>query len=93
MSRAFVNEDREDRPPDYRLPEPGSAYFDEACAWALVTGADEGDTRSAELATGCRWGEARLVPHIRGILDSAEAEDQIRVAQLCKRFLRAADRA
>lgn len=90
MSRAFVKEDREDLPPDYRLPDPGSEYFDEACAWALLTGADEGDSRSAEIATGCRWGEPRLVPHIRAILARAEAEDQTRVAQLCGRFLRAA---
>ena len=90
MSRAFVREDREDLPPDYRLPDPDSAYFDEACAWALITGADEGDSRSAEIATGCRWGESRLVPHIRAILARAEREDQLRVAQLCRRFLRAA---
>ena len=89
MSRAFVREDQEDRPPDYRLPDPGSGYYDEACAWALITGADEGDTRSAEFATGCRWGEPRLVPHIRAILETAEARDQTRVAQLCRRFLRA----
>ena len=92
MSRAFVKEDREGQPPDYRLPDSGSAYFDEACAWALVTGANEGDTRSAELATGYRWGEARLVPHIRAILEEAEEADQTRVAQLCGRFLRAAER-
>lgn len=91
MSRAFVKEDRDDRPPQYSLPEPGSSYFDEACAWALVTGADEGDKRSAELATGYRWGEPCLVPHVRAILAWAEAEDHYRVAQLCRRFLRAAD--
>ena len=90
MSRAFVKEDRDDRPPDYRLPDPKTDYYEEACAWALITGADEGDTRSAESATGRRWGEARLVPHIREILAKAEAEDQFRVAQLCRRFLRAA---
>ena len=89
MSRAFVREDREDRPPDYRLPDPASDYYDEACAWALITGADEGDTRSAEFATGCRWGEPRLVPHIRAILETAEIREQTRVAQLCRRFLRA----
>ncbi|MCY4574246.1 MAG: hypothetical protein OXF01_15785 [Gemmatimonadetes bacterium] len=93
MSRAFVREDREDPPPDYRLPDPGSEYFDEACAWALITGADEGDSRSAEIATGCRWGEPRLVPHIQAILARAETQDQTRVAQLCGRFLRAANTA
>lgn len=89
MSRAFTREDREEVPPDYRLPEPGTDYYDEACAWALLTGADEGDSRSAEIATGCRWGEPRLVPHIRAILADVEVKDQARVAQLCRRFLRA----
>ena len=65
----------------------------EGGGWALITGADEGDSRSAEIATGYRWGEPRLVPHIRAILDSAEAQDQTRVAQLCGRFLRAAEAA
>ena len=93
MSRAFVREDREDPPLDYSLPDPGAEYFDEACAWALITGADEGDSRSAEIATGCRWGEPRLVPHIQAILAGAEARDQTRVEQLCGRFLRAANAA
>ena len=45
---------------------------------------------SAELATGYRWGEARLVSHIRGILEKAERDGQERVAQLARRFLKAA---
>ncbi len=90
MSRAFVKEDRDDRPRKYHLPEPGSSYFDEACALALIAGANEGDTRSAELATGFSWGERRLVPHVQCILKRAEVEGDDRVAQLCRRFLRAA---
>ena len=91
MSRAFVNEDAErDPPPDYRLPEPDSPYFDEAAAWALIQGADAGDTRSAEDATGCRWGEPRLTPHVEAILAQAEETDDLRVGQLARRFLRAA---
>ena len=91
MSRAFVNEDAgEDRGPTYSLPEPDSPYYEEAAAWALIQGADQGDSVSAEVATGYRWGEERLVPHVRKILESAEAENQERVSQLAKRFLRAA---
>lgn len=90
MSRAFVKEDQDDRPPDYRLPEPGSPGYYQACAWVLITGADQGDTRSAELATGCQWGERRLVAHVERILDQAEADGQSRVAQLSRRFLKAA---
>lgn len=93
MSRAFVKEDAgDDRGPEYRLPEPDSPYFDEAAAWALMQGADEGDTRSAEGATGCRWGEPRLVPHVEAILARARAEDEMRLEQLAKRFLREAKR-
>jgi len=90
MSRAFAKEDDSLPEPEYRLPDPDSEYYDEAAAWALIQGADAGDTRSAELATGYRWGEKRLVPHIRAILERAGEEDRPRVAQLARRFLRAA---
>lgn len=80
------------RPPRYDLPDPESDYYDEAAAWALIQGADAGDTRSAEDATGYRWGEARLVPHVEAILERAEAEDRPRVAQLARRYLRTARR-
>ena len=91
MSRAFVNEDAgEDRGPSFSLPEPDSPYYDEAAAWALIQGADEGDSLGAELATGYRWGEAALVPHVRKIRNEALARGQDRVAQLSARFLRAA---
>jgi len=93
MSRAFVNEDAAQGPePRYSLPDPDSPYFDEAAAWALVEGANQGDTRSAEEATGCRWGEARLVPHVQKILDQAREQDNLRLEQLARRYLRAAER-
>lgn len=92
MSRAFAKEDDALPEPDYRLPDPDSEYYDEAAAWALIQGADAGDTRSAELATGYRWGEKRLVPHVEAILEQATREDQLRVAQLARRYLRAARR-
>ena len=92
MSRAFVKEEDGDREPDFRLPDPDSPYFDEAAAWALITGADEGNTPGAERATGCRWGEPRLVPLVEKILDEAERDGRDRVAQLCRRFLRASSR-
>lgn len=91
MSRAFVNEDAGQAPePRYGLPDPDSPYFDEAAAWALIQGADAGDSLGAEHATGCRWGEPRLVPHVRRILEQARDEDNLRVEQLARRFLRAA---
>jgi len=91
MSRAFVNEDAsQEREPSYTLPARDSAYYDEAAAWALMEGANAGNTRSAELATGYSWGEARLVPHVQTLLDQAEAEDNLRLAQLSRRYLKAA---
>jgi hypothetical protein len=91
MSRAFVNEDAGSLPePRYSLPDRDSAYYDEAAAWALLEGANAGNTRSAELATGYRWGEPALVPHMRRILDEAEEREEGRLAQLARRYLRAA---
>lgn len=92
MSRAFVKEDDHEPEPDYRLPDPDSPYYDEAAAWALIQGADGGDSRSAEVATGYQWGDPLLADHIRRILEKAEAEGEDRVAQLARRFLRAARR-
>ncbi|MGD2121027.1 MAG: hypothetical protein PVJ76_04750 [Gemmatimonadota bacterium] len=91
MSRAFVNEDAGGEPePSFSLPEPDSPYYDEAAAWALIEGADQGESRSAELATGYRWGEERLAPHVRVILQEAVSREEERVAQLARRFLCAA---
>lgn len=93
MSRAFVNEDAGATPePRYDLPEPGTPAYDEAAAWALILGADAGDSRSAEVATGYRWGERRLVPHMKRILEDARERDEPRVAQLARRYLRAAEK-
>ncbi|MDH5590727.1 MAG: hypothetical protein OEZ65_15995 [Gemmatimonadota bacterium] len=94
MSRAFVNEDAQGSPdPEYRLPDPDSPYYDEAAAWALIQGADSGDSRSAEEATGYRWGDPLLAGEVEEILRRAEDEGQDRVAQLARRFLREARRA
>lgn len=89
MSRAFVNEDAGSEPePRYVLPEPDSAHYDRAAAHALIEGANAGHRRSAETATGFRWGEPRLRTEVEKILADAEERDQPRVAQLARRFLR-----
>lgn len=91
MSRAFVNEDAGGGPdPEYRLPEPDSPYYREAAAWALLQGADQGDSRGAEDATGYRWGDPLLAAEMRAILAQAEAQGEDRVVQLARRFLREA---
>ena len=92
MSRAFVKDDDHQPEPEFRLPDPESPYYEEAAAWALIQGADEGDSRAAELATGYRWGDPALADHVRRILAKAEEEGEDRVAQLARRFLRAAGR-
>jgi len=90
MSRAFVKEDTGGPDHRYSLPEPDSPYYDEAAAWALLEGADRGDSLGAEAATGYRWGEPLLVPHVQKILDRAREQGEDRLAQLARRFLREA---
>lgn len=92
MSRAFVKDDDHEPEPEFRLPDPDSPYYPEAAAWALIQGADEGDSRSAELATGYRWGDPALTKHVERILQRAEEEGEDRVAQLARRFLGSARR-
>ena len=87
MSRAFVNEDAEGRQPTYVLPKRDDPGFDEAAAWAIIEGADQGDSRSAELATGYKWAEAKLRPHVEKILERALRQGDERLEQLARRFL------
>ena len=92
MSRAFVKEDDHENEPEFRLPDPDSPYYPEAAAWALIQGADEGDSRRAEVATGYDWGDPALIDAVEAILSDAEVEGRDRVAQLARRYLRAARR-
>lgn len=90
MSRAFVNEDASSGGPrkDYHLPHREDPDYDAAAAQALLEGARAGDTASAEEATGYRWGDPHLAPHVREILKHAQAEQDDRLEQLARRFLR-----
>jgi hypothetical protein len=55
----------------------------------MLEAAREGDTGSAEMATGYYWGEDRLKPHVREILARLESEgDDERMIQLAARFHR-----
>lgn len=92
MSRAFVNEDAgpPERRPDYDLPARDAADFEVAAARALLEGARAGDTVGAEDATGYRWGDPHLVPHVRHWLTVARQERDDRLEQLAERYLRAA---
>ncbi len=88
MSRAFVNEDAADGPaPRYSLPDRDDPAYDDAAALALLEGANQGDSPSAEAATGYRWGEPRLWPHVQRLLEQARARHNDRMEQLAERFL------
>ncbi len=88
MSRAFINEDASGPEPRYRLPPRDDPGYDEAAAEALLEGANVGDSYSAELATGYRWGEPKLRSHVERILARAREEKNERTVQLAERFLR-----
>jgi len=88
MSRAFINEDATGPEPRYRLPRRDDPGYDAAAAWALLEGANVGDSYGAEQVTGYRWGEPRLRPHVERILADAVAQRNERLQQLAERFLR-----
>lgn len=90
MSRAFVNEDAGAGGPKrrYALPPRDDPGYDAAAAETLLEAARDGETASAEEATGYYWGEAKLRPHVRRLLARAEQEGDDRLAQLATRFLR-----
>ncbi|HEY4219509.1 MAG TPA: hypothetical protein VGM67_20375 [Gemmatimonadaceae bacterium] len=90
MSRAFVNEDAGDGAPAkrYVLPERDDPSFDAVAAEVLLEAAREGDTSSAERATGYYWGEPKLRDHVRKILRRAQDSGDDRLEQLAQRFLR-----
>ncbi len=89
MSRAFVKEDAGGPEPRYHLPPRTDSGYDAAAAWALLEGANVGDSLSAEEATGYRWGEPRLRTHVERLLAEAKASGNERLEQLAQRFLRA----
>jgi hypothetical protein len=90
MSRAFVDDDRDDAMPRRRvsLPPRDDPTFDDAAARALLEAARDGETAAAEAATGYYWGEPRLKPHAQRVLDEAVAAGDDRLEQLARRFLR-----
>lgn len=90
MSRAFVNEDAGSagHRRDYHLPGRDDPGYDAVAASVLLEAARDGETSSAEDATGYRWGEPGLATHVRRILREAERRGDDRLEQLARRFLR-----
>ena len=89
MSRAFIKEDAGGPERRFHLPPRTDPGYDEAAAWALIEGANAGDSYSAELATGYRWGEPTLRMHVEEILRQARQDQNERLEQLAERFLAA----
>jgi hypothetical protein len=87
MSRAFIKEDAGEPERRYHLPPRSDPGYDAAAAVALLEGANVGDSYGAELATGYRWGDPVLKPHVERILEQAIKETNERLEQLARRFL------
>jgi hypothetical protein len=90
VSRAFVNEDAGSGAPGRRfvLPDRSDPTFDAVAAETLLEAARDGDTDSAERATGYYWGEPKLHEHVRRILTRAIETGDDRLETLARRFLR-----
>lgn len=91
MSRAFVDEDAGqwgNPGRRFNLPDRDDPDFDEAAAEAMLEAAREGDTGSAEMATGYYWGEPKLTPFVKEILARARSDNDERMIQLAERFIR-----
>jgi hypothetical protein len=94
MSRAFVNEDRDDDVPKvhFALPPFNDPAYPRAAAYALIRAACDGYTSDAEAATGYRFGEPLLHGHVRRLLEQEEAraepEQDRRLIIIARRFLR-----
>lgn len=89
MSRAFTKEGDGWDDPSYRvsLPARDDPGFDAAAAEALIEAARDGKTGSAEAATGYYWGEPRLVPHVRILLNRALERGELDLADAARRFI------
>ena len=91
MSRAFVDDDRDDagRPRrEFDLPPRDDPGFEAAAARALLEAAREGVTGDAEQATGFYWGDAALRVHVEVIRKEATRDGDERLEQLASRFLK-----
>ena len=90
MSRAFLRDDAEGEMPrrNYGLPDRDDPDFDRAAARALLEAARVDETQLAERATGLYWGEPRLWPHVKDILQEAITSKDERLEQLARRFMR-----
>ncbi|MHB1297966.1 MAG: hypothetical protein ACYC0B_05490 [Gemmatimonadaceae bacterium] len=87
---AFLRDDAEGEMPrrNYGLPARDDPDFDRVAAKALLEAARVGETQLAERATGYYWGEPSLRPYVEVILAEAERDQDDRLEQVARRFLR-----
>lgn len=94
MSRAFVKEDDGDAKPrrTFGLPSRRDRSYAAASALALIEAARDGYTEDAEEATGYKWGDPHLHPHVEKLmekeLERPEEDQDRRFIQMARRFLR-----
>ena len=77
MSRAFVKEDGGDFEPTrpFGLPPVEDPSYDAAATLVLLEAARDGHLDEAERATGYRWGDAHLSPHVEAFLEKELARE------------------
>lgn len=94
MSRAFVKEDDGDVKPriNFGLPSRRDPSYPAAAALALIEGSRDGYASEAEEATGYKWGDPALKPHVEKLLEKelerSEEEQDRRFIQMARRFVR-----
>lgn len=90
MSRAFVNEDAGGRGPSkrYDLPPRDDPAFAAAAAEVLLRASLDGDTASAEEATGFYWGADALRGEVEQLLARARGDRDDDLARAAERYLR-----
>ena len=92
MSRAFVKEDGAEPPRRFALPERRDPSYPAASALALLEAACDGETALAEDATGYRWGDPHLTPHVERLLEQElerpADEQNRRFIQVARRYVR-----
>ena len=90
MSRAFVDDDRDDsgKHRDFHLPPRDDPSYEAAAARVLLEAARDGSTGDAERETGFYWGDSALKSHVEAIRAQAEKDGDDRLEQLATRFLK-----
>jgi len=94
MSRAFVKEDGNDARPqrNFGLPPRHDRSYAAASALAILEAARDGYLEDAEEATGYKWGDPHLQPHVQKLMEKElarpEDEQDRRFIQMARRFLR-----